>query len=244
MEMILYNKLERIETNHTFSFLSTIIEDSLDSFYYISYTLITLLSNKDTIMIYISIIYVVSHPFVALKFVLTTNIIYYAMTIMKCIYQFKRPFWLTVNSNRFCYSSFANPSSSFCLVSFFLLYTIVSLNLLKTNNYKMTWTIKSIFILAYLILIFISGMIFVINRLNFIYQIIFTLCISLIIVCVLIDFESSIHNMIINSMKNIFRHENIKLRYFFIFSHYQLFLLSYTSLLFLIILTLLKKVYQ
>ena len=102
MEMILYNKLERIETNHTFPFFSTIIEDSFvisDSFYYISYTFITLLSNKDTIMIYISIIYDVSHPFVALKLVLTTNIIYYAMIIMKCIYQSKRPFWLTVNSN-------------------------------------------------------------------------------------------------------------------------------------------------
>ena len=95
MEMILYNKLERIETNHTYPFLSTIIEDSLvisDSFYYISYTLITLLSDKDAIMIYISILYVVSHPFVALKLVLTTNMIYYAMTIMKCLYQSKRPF--------------------------------------------------------------------------------------------------------------------------------------------------------
>lgn len=70
MEMILYIKLERIETTHTFPYISHIIDDSFvlsNTFYYISYTMITLLSNKDAIMIYISVLYFVSHPFVALN---------------------------------------------------------------------------------------------------------------------------------------------------------------------------------
>ena len=218
MEMILYIKLERIETTHTFPYISHIIDDSFvlsNTFYYISYTMITLLSNKDAIMIYISVLYFVSHPFVALKLVMSTNMIYYVITIMKCLYQAKRPFWLTENGNRFCYSSFANPSSGFFLVSFFLLYTIVSLNFLKTKKDKMTWRIKSVLIFAYALLIFISCMIFLLNRLNLLYQITFTLCISLLIICLLIDFESSIHNMILKSMKNTFKTRKYKIKILF-----------------------------
>lgn len=217
MEMILYNKLEQLETHHTYPFIDKISGNFTNSnlFYYISYPLITLLSNKDAIMIYISVIYVVSHPFIALKLVMTTNVIHYVMTIMKCLYQSKRPFWLALNQNKFCYTSFANPSTSFFLVSFFLLYTIVSLNFLKKKSERMKWHSKMLMIICYIILIFISSIIFILNKLNFIYQLTFTLCVSLIIICLLIDFENTIHNYILKSMKNIFKTRKYKIKILF-----------------------------
>lgn len=218
MEMILYNKLERVEINHTYPQISSIISDNTiysNTFYYISYTFILILSNKDAIVVYISIVYMVSHPFVALKLVFTTNLIYYGMTIMKCLYQAKRPFWLSLSLNRFCYTSFANPSSNYFLVTFFFLYTLASLNYLKKKNERITWLFKFIFFITYIVILILSSGIFILNKINFVYQIIFTLCLTLIIICILLDFENSIHNWILKSMKNIFKTRKYKIKILF-----------------------------
>ena len=47
------------------------------------------------------------------------------------------------------------------------------------------------------------------------YQIIFTLCLTLIIICILLDFEISIHNWILKSMKNIFKTRKYKIKILF-----------------------------
>lgn len=223
METILYYKLEKIETTYVVGALDDYFGKQLRKsivFYYMSIVLMYISTGKDAIMIYISVMYMLSHPFLALKLVMTTNLLYYVMTILRCLYQSKRPFWLETasadNVIPFCPSNYANPSNHFFLVSFFFLYTILSIQLLNKNSKSRSFLAKCLFCFFFFILVILTSFLLIINKLHFIYQLVFTLCLSLIIICVLLDFENSIHNLILKALKNIFKTRKYKMKVFFL----------------------------
>ena len=83
METIVDIKLELIEKKvllkKVISSLEFISILKNETFIQNSYYIFQLLSSKDTIIIYISIIYFLFHPFIALKLVFITDIIYYGI---------------------------------------------------------------------------------------------------------------------------------------------------------------------
>ena len=132
MEILLYTRLELTEKNHLTKMVDDKYSHSLNSFKWLVYIFENICLNKDVIMIYISLIYTFSHPFIGLKLVLVINFLDYCITLLQCILQAKRPFWYDQKADfPLCEVNFAKPSGQFFLSSFFLIYIPICFNLIK-----------------------------------------------------------------------------------------------------------------
>ena len=219
METIVDIKLELIEKK----FLLGKIISSLEKFSFLkketfiqySYFILRSLSSKDVILIYISAIYFLYHPFIALKLVFITNIIYYGTIILQILFKSKRPFW-EIKSNLFsCETNYGNPSNNYFLFSFFILYLIISFRLVDEKKKSLNIFIKIIIFLIYLIIVFFHGIINLINHIYYVYQLVFSLCISLALICLMIDLDSIIHNFIYKTLKNVYKSRQYKMKILF-----------------------------
>ena len=81
--------------------------------------LFVIFGGDESIIIYMSIVYFLFHPFIALKLVLITYLIYYGMIICQLLFQSNRPFWENESHFHFCYTNYASPSENYYFVSFF-----------------------------------------------------------------------------------------------------------------------------
>ena len=83
MTTILYKKLEEIEHYYLYQRINILQSELLNSktFYYISYLLLLIFTNKDTIIIYIHILYYLYHPFISIKITTVTFSFYYFVVI-------------------------------------------------------------------------------------------------------------------------------------------------------------------
>ena len=218
LETILYRKLEAIENKYILSKISSFFSDSLSNnnlIYYFTFFSREVLGGKEAIIVYIGIIYMLFHPFIALKLVYITNIAYFIIVVLQCLYQSRRPFWTNANDSIvFCPTSYAFPSGTYFLITFFLLYMTISLRLVeKKKSLELCKRLTIFFI--YFILIIFSAFILVINKLCYIYQIVFTFTLSLVMICLLIDLDTVIHNFILKSLKNVFKTRKYKMKIFF-----------------------------
>ena len=121
MEIILEKKLLKTEIEHIFPLIKTINNSFFLKF---SDFIENKLIHKDSIMIYICIIYVLFHPIIGLKITIVMNIFYFFGILIKCLIQGKRPNWLLNEDIQICSTSYSNPSGSFFIFSFFYLYTL------------------------------------------------------------------------------------------------------------------------
>lgn len=218
LETILYRKLEAIENKYILSKISSFFSDSLSNnnlFYYFTFFSREVLGGKEAIIVYIGIIYMLFHPFIALKLVYITNIAYFIIVVLQCLYQSRRPFWTNANDSIvFCPTSYAFPSGTYFLITFFLLYMTISLRFVeKKKSLELCKRLTIFFV--YFILIIFSAFILVINKLCYIYQIVFTFTLSLVMICLLIDLDTVIHNFILKSLKNVFKTRKYKMKIFF-----------------------------
>ena len=138
LETILYIKLESIENKHILPLISSFFSDSLPNnnlLYYFTLFSREVLGGKEAIIVYIGIIYMLFHPFIALKLVYITNIAYFIIVVLQCLYQSRRPFWThTYDSIIFCPTSYSFPSGTYFLITFFLLYMTISLRLVEKKK--------------------------------------------------------------------------------------------------------------
>jgi hypothetical protein len=219
METIVDIKLELIEKKvllkKVISSLEFISILKNETFIQNSYYIFQLLSSKDTIIIYISIIYFLFHPFIALKLVFITDIIYYGIIILQILFKSKRPFWKIKSNLFFCETNYGNPSNHYFLFSFFILYLIISFRLVDEKQKSLNIYIKLIIFLIYLFIVFFQGIIYLINHIYYAYQLFFTLCISLVLICILIDLDSIIHNFIYKTLKNVYKSRQYKMKILF-----------------------------
>lgn len=218
LETIVYRKLEEMENRLVISKVSTVISSStLNSgwFYYLSYFSNEILSGQESIIVYVGIIFMLFHPFIALKLVFITNITHFFITVLQCLYQSHRPFWNNPNNEIiFCPTNYGFPSGTFFLTTFFFLYMIITIRLMEKDK-KLSILNKFIIFIFFFGIITYSAFIAIINSLNYIYQLIFSLSISLVVICFLIDIDTIIHNFILKSLKNVFKTRKYKMKIFF-----------------------------
>ena len=217
LEAVVDNRLQEIEMNlyvkNKISFIipSKLINSSL--FHNFIDILTKIIGSKDSIMVYISLIYLIIHPFIGLKLILISSIAQYFVILLQILFQAHRPFWDLEQSETICRNTYPNPSSILFYCSFFYLYAIISFNLLKKKKFLL---IQKFFIfICYIIILFFLLIILGGAYLLYIHQIIYTFVISIVVICLLIDLDTNIHNFIFNSLKNVYNTRVYKMKIFF-----------------------------
>ena len=217
LEAVVDNRLQEIEMNlyvkNKISFIipSELINSTL--FHNFIDILTKIIGSKDSIMVYISLIYLIIHPFIGLKLILISSIAQYFVILLQILFQAHRPFWDLEQSETICRNTYPNPSSILFYCSFFYLYAIISFNLLKKKKFLL---IQKFFIfICYIIILFFLLIILGGAYLLYIHQIIYTFVISIVVICLLIDLDTNIHNFIFNSLKNVYNTRVYKMKIFF-----------------------------
>ena len=217
-EAIVDNRLQQIEfqlyvENKFLSFLfSTKLVNSQEFHSFID-ILMKIIGTSDSIMVIISIIYLNFHPFIGLKLILISSITQYFIIMLQILFQAHRPFWDLEEFETICRNTYPNPSSRLFVSSFFYLYAIISFNLLKKKKFL---PIQKFFISIFYIIILIALLImFGGIYLLYLHQIIYTFVISIVVIALLIDFDTKIHNFIFNSLKNVYNTRLYKMKIFF-----------------------------
>ena len=218
LEAVVANRLQDIE-------LSLYVENKLLSFIFSSKLinsrtfqkildiLMNIIGSKESIMVCISITYLIIHPFIGLKLILISGIAQYFVILLQIIFQAHRPFWDLEQYETICRNTYPNPSSIVFYCSFFYLYSIISFNLLKKKKFSPLQKLIMSFcyiLLLIALLIMLGG-----TYLLYIHQIIYTFIISIVIISLLIDVDTNIHNFIFNSLKNVYNTRIYKMKIFF-----------------------------
>ena len=219
-EYVVSQKLENIETklyqNNAYFFYSIIFKKETmakESFQKVINYLMEIIGGTYSLIVYISFIYLIYHPFIGLKLVFVINISHFFLVILKVFLQGRRPLWDIEIEKTICKNDYANPSRSLYFSSFFFLYAIISIKLVQ--KYRITICQKLTIFFWYLIIIsiliiFIGGSILV-----YFHQLIYTILISVILLCLLIEYDKKIHNFIFKSLKNIYNTRIYKMKIFF-----------------------------
>ena len=214
LEAVVNNRLQEIEMNlivenNFLSFLSI----NKDSFHKFMDILTNIIGSKDAIMVYISLIYSIVHLFIGLKLILISNITQYFVILLQILFQAHRPFWDLEQLETICRNTYPNPSSILFYSSFFYLYTIISFNLLKKKKFLplQKFFISFLYIIILILLLILFGGTFLL----YLHQIIYTFTIIIVVISLLIDLDTTIHNFIFNSLKNVYNTRVYKMKIFF-----------------------------
>ena len=212
LEAILDSGLEKIEMKLYLNNKNKILIHS-ESFQTFVDIFTKALGTNDAIMVYISIIYLIVHPFIGLKLILVSTISQYIIIILQMIYQAHRPFWDIEQPEITCRNSYPNPSLTFFYCSFFYLYLFISFNMFKKK--KFTFKQKMIILLIYIIMLGFFYFLFVTSYFLYHHQIVYTIILSIVIMVFLIDYEAKIYNFIFNTLKNLYNTRVYKMKIFF-----------------------------
>lgn len=220
MTTILYKKQEYIEHKYLYTNLTQLLSSSFIKstfFHYLSYFFLYSLTSKTAIAIYIQIIYFTLNPIIALKFSFVTYTLLYFIVIIQCIFQSKRPFWRATFGYEdlfFCETNFGNPSDSFFLFSFFFLYLITQYIINSKHKPYFLFKRLSCFFL-YIGITIIIGILFILNQINYLFQIVLSITIASLSICLLIEFDEYIYYFINERFKTIKNSREIKMTIFF-----------------------------
>ena len=224
MNIFMYSRMEYIEQklykikNHNF-FSLIIIDDFnlLKKFKKVSYIVFDILAGIEFLVLYINIIYLFFHPFIGLKLIFVVNLSHFGIILLKIIIQSYRPFW-KFKTDKFveeteCKTDYASPSLPLFFFCFFYLYSILSFQKMKKNNFKMIYRIILFFIhflLTFSVIIILGEILD-----EYFHQLIFTTILGYILICILLAKDKNIHNFIFQSLKNIYNARKNKIKIFF-----------------------------
>ena len=217
-EAVIAHRLQEIEMNAYVEnkLLSFLLSSSLinsSTFQILVDLFLQMIGTNDSIIVFISLIYLIFHPFIGLKLILISSLAQYFVIILQIIFQAHRPLWDLDQIEAICRNTYPNPSSKLFYSSFFYLYSIISFNLLKKKKFQFLH--KIILFSLYIILLFILSIMLGGMYLLYLHQIVYTLVISIVIISLLVDFDTNIHNFIFNSLKNVYNTRVYKMKIFF-----------------------------
>jgi hypothetical protein len=205
IEIIFHKNFNFFEDQLIFNKLDSVLSIQPYEVVVVSDALIYIFCDKDMVMIYILLIYITYHPFIGIKLIFVTHIVQFFIVIMRCTYRSSSPMWRKYNGfTLLCKATYSNPSMHFFFITFIYLYSILCVYLV--NKQKINFgPIRRIFIIISLGLFYSSfGLLFIIKRLNYLYQLNYSLTISIVIMVVCLDLENILHNYIYKSLKNVF----------------------------------------
>ena len=227
-EAIIDSRLEKIELN-SYLYNKGLLFIKSKTYQTFIDIVTTILGTNEAIMVYISIIYIIVHPFIGLKLILVYSGFQYLITVLKLIYQSHRPFWNSDKVVTLCKNSYPTPSLTFFSCCFFYLYVLIGIYMFQRK--KFSFKQKAIIFTIYLG--FISALYFMFVTTLFIYhhQAVYNIIMSIVSIAVLIDYDSKIYNFIFNSLKNLYNTRVYKMKIFYLVL--GLFVLEYLSIFFI-----------
>ena len=228
LEAIIDSRLEDIELN-SYLFNKNQLFIKKKSFQIFVDIISKIIGNSDSIMVYISLIYLIVHPFIGLKLILITTIFQYIIIIMQIIYQAHRPFWDSEEIDTICKNTYPNPSLTIFHCYFFYLYIFISFNMFKKR--KFTLKLKLIILCFYLIYIASLYFMFITTFFFYHHQIVYNIILSIVAIVFLIDYDTKIYNFIFKSLKNLYNTRVYKMKIFYFVT--GLFILGYLGLFFI-----------
>ena len=212
LEAIIDSRLEDIEMN-TFINKRKVLFIGNDAFQKLVDYIITVLGTNEFIMIYISIIYIIIHPFIGLKLILVCCFFQYLMSLLQAFFQANRPFWDSDQIKTICNTSYPNPSSRFFFCCFFFVHCFLSYNMF--NKKKLKPLHKIILLVVYLV--YVGGLFFLFATSYFLYyhQIVYNIILSTVVIVLLISFDTKIYNFIFTFLKNLYNTRVYKMKIFY-----------------------------
>ena len=182
--------------------------------------------NKDFMAGYLCLLYILFHPFVAMKITYGVNVSYCILVLMQILYQSRRPSWdnnsdpkdiLNNSQIIICESSFSNPSSPLFTFIFCLLYSLYSYRrFYSPPQTQMNIIIKIIFFFIFIAFLIAEIIFLIIYRLHYLHELLFSICLALIMVSLMIGFENKMQNNIFKATKNLFKLRKHKIKIFLI----------------------------
>ena len=178
-----------------------------------------IIQDKDFMCGISCILYTIFHPYITLKIVCSTSCIFFIITLMKCINQSQRPLWKIIDNNNIndiieCETSFSSPSIGIFLISFYYLYSAFCIRAFYSKNKNMNIIYKIILLIIYIAINILEYIYLLLYRLNYLHEIVYTHMLTLVILCLLIDFDKKFHKKLFDSTKNIFKARKNKIKIF------------------------------
>lgn len=221
LQSIVSNSLTSVEKNNNlFSHIQDLIPyEALTDYSPLNiFNTFKLIINKDFISGLSCLLYVIFHPFIALKLIYSVCTLFYILIIVKCFAQNRRPLWeegiggSNENDIIVCETSFSNPSGSIFIINFYFLYSIFCIKEFYKKNKNLNIITKIVFFLLYIIIIIFEYFFLLTYKLNYLHEMVFTNILTMVIVCILIDFDSKYQKKFFNATKNIFKARKNKIK--------------------------------
>lgn len=205
---------------NTFSF-ETLNSSSLKNLF----LFFNLFLNKDFMSGIICVLYTLFHPFVSMKVIYGANIYFYCLILMQILYKSRRPSWdslETINEKELnkdiiieCESSFSNPCSSLFIFIFFTIYSLFSYKqFYLLPDAHINNVLKIILFAIFMSFLITEHVLLLIYKMHYLYEMIFTSCLTLVLICLLIEFDYKIQNIFFRATKNLFKIRKNKIKFF------------------------------
>jgi len=215
--------LEKTKINNSleeFVSYETLTSSSLKNLFYF----FNLFLDKDFMAGYLCLLYIIFHPFVAMKITYGVNISYCILVLMQILYQSRRPSWDDNSDQKdsiknsqmiICESSFSNPCPPLFTFIFCTVYSLYSYRRFYAPPHTHINIILKIILFIIFISFLITEMIFlIIYRLHYLHELLFTICLAFIMINLLIGLENKLQRIIFNATKNFFKLRKNKIKIF------------------------------
>ena len=181
--------------------------------------------NKDFMSGIACIIYTVFHPFISMKVIFGANVYFYFLILMQILYKSRRPSWEQWEGNNEnesnkdiiieCDASFSSPSSSLFIFIFFTIYSLYSYKqfYFLPNNH-INGILKIILFFIFMSFLITEHILLLIYKMHYLHEMIFTTCITLALICLLIGLDYKFQNFIFRATKNLFKIRKNKIKFF------------------------------
>ena len=218
--LIVFEKIKIIHSLDKLASYDTLNSSSLKHLY----GFFRFLLKKDFLAGFLCLLYTILHPFVAMKIIYGVNFSYCILVFLTIVYQSRRPIWENDPKEKdsvfgkkmiFCESSFSNPSIPLFNFMFCLLYSLYSyIRFYSYPKKHMNIILKIVLFVIFLSFIIAEIIFLLMYRLHYLHELIYTVCLTQILICFLIAFEDKFRKIIFNATKNFFKLRKNKIKIF------------------------------
>ena len=218
----LFNSMEN------FVSLKTLNSSSLKNLY----KFFSLFLNKDFIAGYLCVLYTLFHPFIAMKMIWSTINIFYCLVLMQMMFQSRRPSWeeWEIKDKTYkdeiieCEASFSSPSINLFIFIFNAIYSLYTYKqFYYLPNTHINKILKIVLFVIFMSFVITEHILLLIYKMHYLHEMIFTTCLTLVALCLLIGVDYKLQNMFFRATKNLFKARKNKIK-FFLYCFLQLFL--------------------
>ena len=166
-------------------------------------------------------LYTLFHPFIAMKVIYGAITFCYCLILRQILYQNRRPSWeeWEINDKNKSYqdkiieyeASFSSPCNTLFTFIFYTIYSLYSYKqFYSLPNKHMNSALKIVLLFIFISFIITEYILLLIYKMHYLHEIIFTTCLTLIWICLLIGLDYKLQNMFLEQQKIFLKQEKIK----------------------------------